>query len=90
MGLIRLVVMGFVVLSVIYFSLWLYFRSLRRENLEEEWDEENPGGARDDRDAYVEKGMEKYEQGFRSKLIFLVYIVPPVIITTILYLTNAN
>jgi hypothetical protein len=91
MGLIKLLVFGLAALTVIYFSISLYSRSVRREKLEKRWDGENPGS--DDkaaRDAYIEEGMIRYESGFRKKLIFLVYIVPIVVVTTILYVTNAN
>lgn len=91
MGFIKLVVIGFVLLTVIYFSISLYSRSVRREKLENRWDEENP--ASDDkpaRTAYIDEGMAKYESGFRKKLIVLVYVVPVVVVTTILYLTNTN
>lgn len=90
MGLVKLVVFGFLFLSVIYLSISIYSRSVRREKLEKQWDADNPGGEQADRNTYVEEGMAKYESGFRKKLIVLVYIVPAVAIVAILYLTNAN
>jgi len=91
MGLIKLLVFGLAALTVVYFSISLYSRSVRREKLEDRWDAENAGS--DDkaaRDAYIEEGMIRYENGFRRRLIFLVYIVPIVTVTTILYVTNSN
>ena len=38
MGFIRLVIFGFVGLSVIYVLLSIYSRSIRREKLENEWE----------------------------------------------------
>jgi hypothetical protein len=90
MGFVKLVVFGFIGLSVIYLSVSLYSRSVRREKLEKRWDEQNPDGAPADRDAFVAEGMIKYESGLRKKLIALVYVVPTVAIATILYLINAN
>lgn len=90
MGFVRLVVIGFVLMSVVYFSVSLYSRSVRREKLENRWAESHPGGETEGRDAYVQEGMEEYEKGFRKKLIFLVYIIPTAAIIATLYLTNAN
>ena len=83
----RLMVFGFLFLSVIYLLIWLYSRSVRRENLEKEFDEEVKTGDRDD---YIREGMEKYENGIRKKLILLVYIVPTAIVIAILFMTNNN
>ena len=84
-GLIRLAVVGFVVLSVVYVSLLLYARSVRRERLEEEWSEQ---GGKGDRDAFVERGMAEYEQSLRRRLIWLVYVVPTLAALVLLYVIN--
>ncbi|MEM1386266.1 MAG: hypothetical protein AAF748_03700 [Pseudomonadota bacterium] len=88
MGLVRLVVFGFLALSVIYAMVWLYSRSVRREKLEEEWDAENPGGDAAAREAFVEQGMVDYHSSVRPKLIGLVYVIPTVIVVAILIFTN--
>jgi len=91
MGLIRLVVLGFLGLSVVYLAISIFSRSIRREKLEKAWDADHPDG--DDmvaRDAYVNEGMVEYEGGFRKKLIVLVYVIPPVFVAAILYLTNTQ
>ncbi|MCP5037964.1 MAG: hypothetical protein GY945_10235 [Rhodobacteraceae bacterium] len=91
MGLVRLVIFGFIGLSIIYFAISIYSRSLRREKLEDIWAEENPGS--DDMEAradYVDKGIEEYNTGFRPKLILLVYVVPAVIVIATLVVTNWN
>ncbi|MBL4812095.1 MAG: hypothetical protein JKX69_07025 [Rhodobacteraceae bacterium] len=91
MGFIRLVVFGFIGLSVIYVCVSFYSGSVRREKLEDEWDENQAAGANQPaRDTYIEKGMVEYFNGFRRKLIVLIYIVPAVAVATILYLTNSN
>lgn len=90
MGLVRLIIFGFIGLSVIYFLISIYSRSVRREKLEKRWDAANPGGDPAVRSTYVEEGMIKYESGFRKRLILLVYVMPTVAVTLILYLTNAN
>ena len=91
MGFVRLVLFGFLAMSVVYLSISVYSRSVRREKLEDAWAEEHVGS--DDmaaRDAYVAKGIKAYNASFRPKLIGLVYIVPTVIVMTIVYITNSN
>ena len=43
-ALIRLALFGFIGLSVIYFLVSVYSRSVRREKLERRWDEYPPEG----------------------------------------------
>jgi len=91
MGFIKLVIFGFIGLTVIYFSVSLYSRSVRKERLEDTFDEEHPdGGAPDARDAFVAEGMQAYNNSIRPKLIGLVYVVPTVVIAAIVYTINAN
>ena len=85
-GFIRLVVFGFVFLSIIYLSLSWFSRSVRREKLEKEWAEEKPEGI--GRDDYVAAGIKEYNDGLRPKLLLLVYVVPVIAVATILYFTN--
>lgn len=88
-GLIRLVIFGFIAMTIVYFAVSVYSRSLRREKLEDEWADDHPGDTESaQRDAYIEKGMEKYKNGLRRKLILLVYIVPTVLVFGILIVTN--
>ncbi len=84
-ALARLVVIGFVVLTIIYLCLSLYSRSVRKGKLAE-WYEE--AGRPGDRDAYIEAGLKEYEGSLRRKLIWGVYIVPVTIVTLIIYFTN--
>ncbi|MEN8657165.1 hypothetical protein [Marivita sp.] len=81
----RLLVIGFLVLSVVYICLSLYSRAVRRDKLEKEWDEEIQQG---DRETFVEAGLRDYDGSLRRKLIWGVYIVPLTIISVIIYLTN--
>ena len=91
MGFIKLVVFGFIGLTVIYLSVSLYSRSVRKERLEDRFDEEHPdGGAPGARDAFVAEGMQAYNNSIRPKLIGLVYVVPTVVIAVIVYTINAN
>jgi Ca2+/Na+ antiporter len=81
----RLVVIGFLVLSVVYICLSLYSRAVRRDKLEKEWDEEIQQG---DRETFVEAGLREYDSSLRRKLILGVYIVPMLVISLIIYFTN--
>lgn len=82
---VRLFVVGFVVLTVIYICLSLYSRSVRRARLIRQWQSEGRIG---DRDAFVAEGLERYEGSLRRKLIWGVYIVPVTLIGVIIYMTN--
>ncbi len=84
-GFIRLVVFGFVALSVVYLLVSAYSRSVERERLEKEWD---AGGVDQDRDTYISEGLKRYQHGLRRKLIALVYVIPAVVIAIIVYVVN--
>jgi hypothetical protein len=91
MGLIRLIIFGFIGLSVIYFLISIYSRSVRREKLENAWAEEHPdAGGTDEvaREAFIKRGMAAYDASFRPKLILLVYVIPTVTVAVIHYMTT--
>ena len=91
MGFIRLVVLGFIAMTVVYFAISIYSRSIRREKLEDAWDADHPeGGDEAARDAYIENGMTEYENGFRKKLIWLVYVIPTIAVAILLIVMNTN
>ncbi|PPB82322.1 hypothetical protein LV82_00250 [Albidovulum inexpectatum] len=88
-GFIRLAVLGVAGMTVMYFLLSIYSRSVERERLEKEWDERHPGGGdAEARDAYIERGMQEYERSLRHKLIWLVYVLPTLAVLLLIYLTN--
>lgn len=84
-ALFRLIIVGFVVLSLIYGVVSLWSRLTRRRKLGREWDEDIQTG---DRDAYISSGLAEYDDSFRRKLILLVYIVPVFVVGLIIYLVN--
>ncbi len=88
MGLVRLVIFGFIGLSVIYLCLSIYSRSVRREKLEKAYDADPVAGMT--RKQYVEKGVAEYNGSLRPKLLMLVYVIPAVIVAVTVYITNAN
>jgi len=85
LALLRLLIVGLIVLTVLYFALSWYFRAERRRRMEADWEAAGRPGTRE---AYVEAGMEQYRTSLRRKLIWLVYIVPVTSVIVIIYLTN--
>ncbi|WP_298840193.1 hypothetical protein [uncultured Roseobacter sp.] len=85
MALARLVVIGFVVLTVVYICLSFYSRARRREKLEAAWDDDGGPGARAE---FVRRGLEDYDGSLRRKLILGVYVVPTLVVALIIYFTN--
>ncbi len=91
MAFVRLIVFWFIAMTVVYVCVSLYSRSVRRERLENAYDEEHPeGGDAAIRTAFVEKGMEDYNKSIRPKLIALVYVVPFFVMSAIVYVINTN
>lgn len=84
-GLIRLVVFGFAILTVIYIVLSVTARRAERKRLAQEWDLEGIAG---EKEAYVREGLADYDRSLRRKLILGVYAVPLVVIGTIVYVVN--
>ena len=84
-AIIRLVVVGFIGLTVVYWLVSVYSRSVRREHLEKEFDAGGVDGGRDD---YIKVGMDHYEHGLRRKLIVLVYIIPAVVVLVTVYFVD--
>ncbi len=84
-ALARLLVMGFVFLTIVYVCLSFYSRAVRRGKLRKKWYD---GPQVVDRDTFVQRGLEKYDGSIRRKLIWGVYIVPVTVVCVIIYLTN--
>lgn len=84
-ALLRLSIIGFFVLSLIFLVLSVWSRRTRRAKLNAQWDEEQMSG---DRDAWIDEGLVDYDHSMRRKLILGVYVVPVAVISTIVYLTN--
>lgn len=84
----RFVLFGFVAMSIVYVCLWFYSQSVRREKLEKQWDAEQPDGQ--SREAFVSEGMKAYHSSLRPKLLLLVYVIPTVVVGTIVYFINTN
>ncbi len=79
------VLVALAILTAIYVVLSIWSRSVRREKLEDEWDQEIRTG---DRNAFVEEGLRNYDQSLRRKLILGVYVVPVVLVLAMIYVVN--
>jgi hypothetical protein len=86
MAILKIYFVAFVVLTVFYGLLRLYSRSLRKEKLEERWDETKPEGT--SREDYVRQGLAAYDRSVRPKLIALIYVVPFIVIAITIYMVN--
>ena len=84
-ALARLLVIGFIVLSVIYVCLSLYSRAVRKGKLRREWHE---GPQDQSLDAFMDEGLEDYDKSLRRKLILSVYVIPVILVSVVVYLTN--
>jgi hypothetical protein len=85
LGWLRLAFFGLIGLTIIYFIVGIYSRSVRREKLEKQWVAEALEG---DREAFIEQGMKDYEQGLKKRLLWLIYIIPMVAFTVIITYVN--
>lgn len=85
LGFLKFFLIGFVGLTVLYVLLTIYVRSLTRERLEKDWEDEGSIGVRDD---YVQKGLDDYAHSIRPKLLLGVYILPLITFCVIFYMTN--
>lgn len=81
----RLILGGALILGVLYLLVSLYARSLRREALEDEWNNAGQPGTRQD---YVQSGLTEYNQSLRRKALLLIFIVPPVLVGVLAYVIN--
>jgi hypothetical protein len=84
-ALVRLMVVGFIVLTVIYVCLSLYSRAVRKGKLRAEWYE---GPQEQSLDEFMDEGLEDYDKSLRRKLILSVYVIPVILVSVVIYLTN--
>jgi hypothetical protein len=72
-------------LTVVYVSLYFYWRSGIRMRLEEDWVMEGRPGDRDD---WVDDRLAPRARRIRQWLVFLVYVLPLAALTVYVYVTN--
>ncbi len=87
-GFLRLAVFAAALAGGAYWALLIYFRSLRREALEKDWDTAPQAEGPAARDRFIEAGMADYEHSLRRKLLWGVLVLPAVVIGLLIYLVN--
>ncbi|MDX1742585.1 MAG: hypothetical protein R3186_03175 [Ruegeria sp.] len=82
---LRFLVPLLIILTVLYVGVSIYSRWVRRGKLIAHWEKKGLTG---DRDAFVRRGLEKYDGSLRRKLILGIYVVPLSLIAILIYVTN--
>lgn len=81
----KLALFGYIGLTVLYWLMTIYLRSVERERLEKDYDD---GGVSGDRDAYIRQGLATFDHGLKRRLVVLVYIVPTIVIIALVVILN--
>ncbi|MEM8825227.1 MAG: hypothetical protein AAGF30_16590 [Pseudomonadota bacterium] len=85
MVLFRILIVLLIALTVIYWCLWMYFRSGEKVRLEERWQVEQPPLPQH---TFVDVEIQGYLSTLRRKLIFWVYAVPVLVVTSLVTYLN--
>lgn len=81
----KLALFGYLALTVIYWLLAIYFRSLERERLEKDYDHGDLTGSRE---AFIAEGLAAYEHSLRRRLVWLVFIIPTAVVIALVWILN--
>lgn len=89
-ALFRLALVLLLLEAVFFVLLRLYIRSQRHERLEEIWDRRHPDMAGDSlaRREFIRRSMLGFDKSLKSRLIWLVFILPTLAILTIVIIVN--
>jgi len=85
LGLGRMLLLMLAVLTVVYVSLFFYWRAGIRMRLEEDWVMEGRPGNRDD---WIDERVAPVARRIRTWLVFLVYVLPLAALSVYVYVTN--
>lgn len=86
----RLILFLLIAEALFYLLLRVYLRSLRRERLEETWDERHsamPGNTPARRE-FVRRSMIGFDKTLKSRLLLLVFVLPNLAVMGIIYWVN--
>ena len=86
-GFLRLLFLLLILLSLAYVLISLYARSLARERLERRWEARPHAGQRED---FIRAGLRLYDKSARRRILRAIWIVPPVTIAVLIWMTNFN
>lgn len=84
---LRMIILWLVVLPLVHWVVARYYRSLRREALERDFDD---GGEAGTREAFIAEGMAAYQKSLGRKILVLVYILPILAVVAIAWAVNSN
>ena len=89
-ALFRLVLVLLLLQAAFFVLLRFYIRSQRHERLEEIWDRRHPDMAGDSllRREFIRRSMAGFERSLKSRLIWLVFILPTLAILAIVVIVN--
>ena len=89
-GSLKLAFLFYVALTILYFLVSVYSRSVRRETLEKTWDADpdRVGLPAEARAAHIDAGMVAYDRGLKKRLLWLIYVVPTLGLAGIIYVIN--
>lgn len=85
LGFFKLALFGYLGLTVLYWLLSVYYRSVERERLERDYDDGGVGG---EREAHVRAGLAAYDRSLKRKLVLLVYVVPTAVVLALVWIVN--
>lgn len=85
LGFFKLALFGYLALTVFYWLLSIYYRSVERERLEKDYDD---GGVTGDREAFIKAGLAAFDHSLKRKLVLLVYIVPTAVVAALVWILN--
>lgn len=88
-GLIRAIVIIFLLLTVVYVALSLFSRWRERARLADEYEAQTDLFKQTDtEEAYIARGMTRYNRSLRPKLFLMVYAIPGAIGTLLVWLAQ--
>jgi hypothetical protein len=81
----RMAIILLVGLTVVYVSLYFYFRSGAKMRLEEDWVMQGRPG---DRGEWVDERLAPHSERIRNRLVLAVYVLPLAALSIYVYITN--
>ncbi|MDO5528831.1 MAG: hypothetical protein Q4F71_05460 [Paracoccus sp. (in: a-proteobacteria)] len=91
-ALIRLLFFLLLAELVMYLLIRSYLRSVRREELEKEFDRRHPEirGPSPERQRFIARSMRGFDRTIRSRLVGLVFVLPTIAVIAIVIAVNSN
>lgn len=85
MAFLRLLLMLLVAQTVAFVSLLLFMRARRRDRLISDY---SPEATEKEREIFVDAQMDSYMKWLRPRLALIVYAVPIIALSVLVYVTN--